>query len=112
MEVVFFFQIPVLLIRPQTESETAHYETPDSECLPGDLKFMPHFGQIVEFQVVGLTLTEISQYKIPFCIAMTYPLAQRDRHTANICLQDSLNMVPGLQLCHALFWGCAGLRNL
>lgn len=43
-------------------------------------------------------LTEISQYKIPFCIAVISPLAQRDRHTANICLLNSLNLVPGLGL--------------
>lgn len=69
---------------------------PDSERLPGDLKFMPYLGQ------TGLSggwldcLTEISQYKIPFCIAMTYPLAQRNRHMANIFLLDRLNMVPDL----------------
>lgn len=49
--------------------------------------------------------TEISWYKIPFYIITIYPLAQRDKHTASICLLDSLNIIPGLQLYHVLSWG-------
>lgn len=52
------FPIPVLLILPQTEGDTAYYETPDSEFSPGHLKFMPYPGQTVDFQVVSLTVSE------------------------------------------------------
>lgn len=58
------------------KGDTVHRETCTSGCLPGNLKFLSYLGQNKDFQVSGLDVTKISQYKIPFYIFMTYPLAQ------------------------------------
>jgi len=43
---------------PHMKGETAHHETPDLGCLPGNIKFLPCLSRTRDFQVSGLDVAQ------------------------------------------------------